>query len=106
MDRSFYAAPGPFTELTGEQASMVREVGVDPEGLCRVAQGLLIAPEDPFGLGLSEQRLAERNTRPARALLQRALELDASPLGHHRISESRVVGTLFSAKNLCVPAVA
>lgn len=72
---------------------MVREVQVDPEGLCRVAQGLLIAPEDAFGSGLSEQQLADRNTRPARSLLHRAMELDASPLVCTRSSESRVVGT-------------
>jgi hypothetical protein len=37
--------------------------------------------------------MAERNTRPATALLQRALELDSSPLSVTRPPQHRVVGT-------------
>lgn len=93
MDLAFYASAGPLTGLTGEQTTMVRDLGVDAQILCRVAQGLLVNPDDAFGSGLSEQRLIERNTRPAHALLQRATELDRSPLDHHRSNEKRVVGT-------------
>ncbi|CAN5416245.1 hypothetical protein BH10ACT1_BH10ACT1_42910 [soil metagenome] len=93
MELSFYAAPGPLTELTGEQAAMVRGLSDDAVELCRAVQGLLIAPGDAFGAGLSEARLTERNTRPATALLQQALELDASPLDHPRSTHHRVVGT-------------
>ncbi len=94
MDLDFYAAPGPFTELTIDQTELVRGLALDPRGLCRVAQGLLVAPFDAAGAGLSEQRMTERNTRPASALLQRALELDgATPLDQPRPAERRVVGT-------------
>ena len=94
MDLEFYAAPGPLTELTAAHSEMVRGLALDPDGLCRVAQSLLVSPPDAAGAGLSEQRLAERNTRPAAALLARALELDgATPLGRPRAAERRVVGT-------------
>ena len=94
MDVDFYAAPGPLTELTADQTEMVRRLALDPKGLCRAAQGLLVSPPDAVGAGLSEQRMAERNTRPASALLQRVLELDsARPLDHPRPAEQRVVGT-------------
>ena len=90
----FYAAQGPLTELTAEQTDMVRRLGLDPAGLCRAAQGLLVSPADAFGAGLSEERMAERNTRPASALLQRVLELDGgTPLDQARPAERRVVGT-------------
>lgn len=90
----YYAAPGPLTELDTEQAEMIRRLGLDPEGLCRAAQGLLISPLDAIGAGLSEQRMAERNTRPASMLLSRALELDPGvALDQPRRGDLRVVGT-------------
>jgi hypothetical protein len=94
MGVDFYADPGPLTGLTPDQRQQIRDLGLDPRGLCRVAQGLLIAPADATGAGLSELRMAERNTRPAEALLQRALELDGdTPLDRPRAAEQRVVGT-------------
>ncbi len=82
-----------MTELTPEQAMAVRALDLDPAGCCRAAQGLLIDPEDAFGTSLSPQRLTERNTRSAAALLARAIELDRSPLDQPRPQEARVVGT-------------
>lgn len=94
MDVEYYAEPGPLTQLSQEQQGWVNEVGDDPTVLCRVAQGLLVAPGDAFGAGLSEQRMQERNLRPAQALFERAMELDPSvPLGHPRAPQRRVVGT-------------
>jgi len=90
----FFAAPGPFTQLTVEQTNMIRDLELGPAELCLVAQRLLVAPGEASGVGLSEQRLAERNTRPATALFARALELDAvTPLGETRPTDRRVVGT-------------
>ena len=94
VDVTYYAAPGPLTELTAHQAELVRRLALDPVGLCRAAQGLVVPPHDAFGAGLSEQRMAERNTRPASALLQRVLELDSlTPLDALRPADGRVVGT-------------
>jgi hypothetical protein len=73
---------------------MIRDLTVAPRELCRLAQGLVVAPPDAAGAGLSEQRLAERNTRPASTLLARVLELDpVSPLHDPRPPQHRVVGT-------------
>jgi hypothetical protein len=72
---------------------MVRALGLDPVGLCRLAQGLVIAPMDAYGAGLDERRMAERNTRPANALLQRVLDLDSAPLDQPRAADCRIVGT-------------
>lgn len=90
----YFATPGPLTELTVDQTSAIRALGLTPAELCRVAQRLLVAPPDATGAGLGEQRFAERNTRPATALFARALELDPStPLISVRPVERRVVGT-------------
>jgi hypothetical protein len=90
----FFAAPGPFTELTVEQASAIRSLDRGPTDLCRVAQRLLVAPSDVGSTGMTEQRVVERNTHRAGALFARALELDAvTPLGEARPVERRVVGT-------------
>ena len=94
VDLGFYAAPGPLTELTTDQTEMIGRLAPDPKRLCRAAQGIVVSPPDAAGAGLSEQRLSERNTRPAGALLQRVLELDgATPLDQPRPAERRVVGT-------------
>jgi hypothetical protein len=94
VEIEFYATPGPLTELAAEQVETIGRLGLNPEGLCRVAQGLVADPVDAFGAGLSEQRMSERNTRPAADLLRRVLELDPStPLDQPRPPELRVVGT-------------
>jgi hypothetical protein len=93
VEPSYYAQPGPLTELSSGQVELVRHLGTDPERLCRYAQVVLTPVGDAHGSGLSPVRMAERNTRPATALLQRALELDSSPLSVTRRPEHRVVGT-------------
>lgn len=93
MDSAFYSTPGRFTTLTGDQTALLRALDPEPVALCRAVQGLLVHPGDAFGVGLSLDRLAERNTRPASALLQRALDLDPSPLDRPRAVGDRVVGT-------------
>ena len=85
MDLDFYAAPGPLTRLTTVQAELIRRLDLDPVGLCHAAQGLLVSPSDAAAAGLSEVRMAERNTRPAEALLQRSVDLDSlTPLNQPR----------------------
>ena len=94
MDLDFYAEPGPLTELTVEQSELVNRLALEPLDLCRVAQGLLVAPPDAVGAGLGEQRMIERNLRPAAALLERALQLDSLLQVHSsRPADRRVVGT-------------
>jgi Transglutaminase-like superfamily len=93
VEPSYYAQPGPLTQLSSDQVELVRHLGTDPERLCRYAQAVLTPVGDAYGSGLSPVRMAERNTRPATALLLRALELDSSPLSVTRRPEHRVVGT-------------
>jgi hypothetical protein len=93
VERSYYAQPGPLTQLSSDQAELIRHLGTDPERLCRYAQAVLTPVGDAHGRGLSPVRMAERNTRPATALLQRALELDSSLVSVTRPPEHRVVGT-------------
>jgi hypothetical protein len=94
LDVAYYSSPGPFTELTPTQIDAIAELTTDPIELCLTAQRLLVSPPDAVGAGVPEVRIAERNTRPARALLQRALEMDpATPLDHPRPVDRRVVGT-------------
>ena len=79
--------------MSDEQTELVRRLRADPTALCRVVQGLLTLPESADGSGLSDDRLAERNTRPATNILNRALELDRSDLAVQRTQAKRVVGT-------------
>lgn len=80
--------------LTDDQRELIRSLALEPLDLCRVAQHLLVSPPDAVGAGLTLERLAERNTRPASAVFGRALELDSAiPLGEERPAGSRVVGT-------------
>lgn len=94
MTIEFYASAGALTELTPRQAALVQSLELDSLRLCQVAQGLLVAPPNAYGAGMDEQRLAERNLRPASALLKRALELVPTlALSASRPPERRVVGT-------------
>ena len=94
MEVGWYATAGPVTELSDEQRELIGGLGFDALDLCRVAQGLLVGPGDAFGSGLSDERMAERNLRPASAILQRSLDVDSSlRLDHDRPAERRVVGT-------------
>lgn len=94
MDVEFYATAGPLTTLAADQVDMIGGFDLDPYGLCRLAQGLLISPMDAVGAGLSTERMTEINIRPASALLDRVLDLDrTTPFNEQRPAERRVVGT-------------
>lgn len=94
MAHAFYSSPGPLTALSSDQVGLVRELDLSPLDLCRTVQGLLAAPADAFGTGLSDQQLADRNTRSASTILRRVLEFDpVIRLGETRPPGKRVVGT-------------
>lgn len=93
MDPDWYLEHGPMTGLTPDQVAVVRALDPDPLALCRVVHGLLTAPPDAHGTGLSPERAADRSERRATRLLDRILELDPSPLDRPRPTEKRVVGT-------------
>jgi hypothetical protein len=94
----YYATPGEMTELGDLGDGTPSTV---PE-LCRVVQGLLVHPFWTQGYGVAAdqdevvrlqiERQDELQLRPARKILEKALELDGSPLTEERPPERRVLG--------------
>jgi hypothetical protein len=93
MDLDYYRSPGALTELEGAQRALVDALPADPVELCAAAQGLLVLPDFATGAELSPRRLEERDTRPARRILQAALSRDGSALEVSRPLKARVTGT-------------
>src|SRR5207302_637496 len=88
-----YREPGPHTELTTEQQHVVLGLHRDPVELCRAAQSLIVLPPSASEADLSPRRLAERNLRPARAILDAALQRDERPFTQRRELRDRVTAT-------------
>lgn len=88
-----YAVPGPLTDLTRLPPAVLASSAGDPAGVCAPVPSLVIQPFDAEPLGLPEQRLGERNLRPAAALVDSLLAIDPAPLTVPREPASRVVGT-------------
>ena len=87
-----YRHPGIMTELSPEQLEMVRALPAEPEMLCAAARDLLISPDLAMAAGMTADRQAERNIRPARSIIDLALGMQGG-LSGHRSAEKRVVGT-------------
>src|SRR4051794_3724066 len=87
-----YLEPGPLTAPAGEQQRPRRDVPGDPIELCKAAQRLLVLPASASADDLSPRRLAERNLRPARAILDAVLQRDRRPLTKERSLRDRVTG--------------
>jgi len=93
-DETFdYSRPGLLTSLEPAQVDLGDGLGVDAVSICRAAQALVVEPDDATAAGVPEQRLAERNIRSARALIDVLTALDPRPLHYPRQTQSRVVGT-------------
>ena len=88
-----WAEPGVFTTITADVVALVDGLASDPLELCLVAQGLVLLPDLAAGLALPEERLAERNIRPASRLLRTLRELAGPDLVAERSLDQRVVGT-------------
>jgi hypothetical protein len=90
---AYFAAPGPLT-AAGVHIVQVRDLPTALPDLCRVVQGLVIHPflAQLYGLAPAAVRLDELETRPAAAMLDRILALDARPLAEPRPPERRFVG--------------
>jgi hypothetical protein len=92
-DLGYYAEPGILTRIDRDTAATARSSHLSAIELCTVAQGLIVLQSDAFGSGLSDARMAERNTRPVSTLLRRALELNEAPFDQPRPLSDRVVGS-------------
>jgi hypothetical protein len=88
-----YAAPGVFTTVAPEQIPLTKGLPEDPIGICAAVQQLVIQPTDAPAAGVPEDRLAERNIRPASALIDALVARNPAPLHVPRPPEQRVVGT-------------
>ncbi len=85
--------PGPLTEIADDLHAALAGLPVDPVGLCRVAQGLVMLPDLAAGFGIPDDRQDERAIRSATDLLRRLLDLDGTPVERERPPDRRVVGT-------------
>jgi hypothetical protein len=88
-----YAAPGPLTSLDAIPAAALEPVTGHPLDMCFPAHSLVIQPSDARPIGMPEERFAENQMRPARAIVQTLLALDPAPLNVRREPEKRVIGT-------------
>ncbi|WP_416969489.1 transglutaminase domain-containing protein [Streptomyces sp. 4F14] len=84
-----YVEPGVHTTLP----LPVEGLPDDPVGLCVAAQRLVIQPGDATAAGVPEERLAEKDIRPAGELVAVLRALDPRPLHLPRTPATRVVGT-------------
>jgi hypothetical protein len=91
--RTYFASPGPFTDLSAYR-ERIDALPATLSELCRVVQGLVIHPflYQLYGVAASARRLDELETRRAADMLARMLERDARPLSQPRPPEQRFVG--------------
>lgn len=88
-----YRSPGPFTDLGAVDPAALRGIAADPVGVCRPVPRLVIQPHEAPQAGIGADRLAENQIRPAAALVERLMAVDAAPLSAGREADKRVVGT-------------
>jgi hypothetical protein len=104
---TYYAMPGPFTDLSAHDVR-VRDLPRTLPELCQVVQGLIVHPfhAELYGLTPKALRQDEVQIRSASAMLDRILALDPRPLSNPRPPERRFVGNCrhFTVLLLRVPA--
>ena len=90
---TYYAMPGPFTDLSAHDVR-VRDLPRTLPELCQVVQGLIVHPfhAELYGLTPKALRQDEVQIRSASAMLDRILALDPRPLSNPRPPERRFVG--------------
>lgn len=88
-----YSTPGPLTSLRPDQVRLAERLPPDALGICKAMQSLVIQPYDAPAAGIPEERLAERDLRPAAALVDALIALDPSSLEHPRTAERISTGT-------------
>jgi hypothetical protein len=93
VDTIDYTTPGPLTDLGRVHPSALDTIVGEPTEICRPARGLIIQPEEAYGLGLPAHRFAENQVRPVGALIDALLALDSAPLNVARKPSRRMIGT-------------
>jgi len=94
MTLSYYAAPGPMTDLAGCPTGMFEGLPTEPRALARTVQGLIVHEmwASAYGLEVPESRQTELQTRSAAAMTELVQRLHAAPLAIGRPVEQRMVG--------------
>ncbi|MFL6136207.1 MAG: hypothetical protein ACJ74O_00190 [Frankiaceae bacterium] len=75
-----YASPGVLTRLGSLPDGALDGLGSDPVQVCRLVNGLVPQPSDAAALGAPSGRLAEKQIRPAEALLRCLLAMRSAPV--------------------------
>ena len=92
-DLTYFAQYGKITH-PGPYASLYTDLPSDISSLVEVVQGLIVHIfwAERYGLSLSDGRKAEVQLRSMERRLDRALELDSSPLTTPRANDQKIVG--------------
>ena len=88
-----YGRPGPLTAIDESLSAHLAALPHDAVENCRVAQSLVIPPDLAAGVGIPEERIAEKSIRSASAIVSTLLALDETPFTQARSPKRRVVGT-------------
>ncbi|GLZ02303.1 transglutaminase-like domain-containing protein [Actinoplanes sp. NBRC 103695] len=89
----FYRQPSATSDL-GRHRDQLPGLPADPEALSAVVRGLLIHnyTAEVQGLRFSTERMSQKETVGAEAILDNVIGIDAAPLRHERPVEQRMFG--------------
>jgi hypothetical protein len=87
-----YSRPGPMTTVDPQQIHLTDGLPEDPRGICKAVQSLVIQSHDATAQGVPQERLPEKDIRPASGLINALIALDPRPLHEPRTPGRRVVG--------------
>jgi hypothetical protein len=88
-----YDTAGALTAVDDDLVPLLGDLPSSPVGLCAAAQSLVALPQLAEGFGIPEARQAEKDLRPAGAILRTLRALDDRPFDRPRAPADRVVGT-------------
>jgi hypothetical protein len=88
-----YEVAGVLTAIDDDLLPHLAGLPTSPVDLCRTAQSLVVTPDLAAGLGIPEQRHAEKAVRRASDLIRTLLATDSTPITEARSPAHRIVGT-------------
>ena len=92
-DGMSYEVAGVLTAIEDDLLPYVTGLPAGPVDLCRAAQALVVPPDLAVGLGIPEERHAEKAVRRASDLIRALMALDPTPILEARPPDHRIVGT-------------
>jgi hypothetical protein len=94
-EATFYAIPGPMTDLSSCPADVFDGLPDDPAGLMKVVRRCVVSDlmlTQLYDLAVPEGRAHEASIRPASEMVRRITELVDAPLAEARPPEQRFLG--------------